>query len=295
MTNFALGATINVRRKLFRKFRSEPGQRPGTAEIFQRELHIWGEVIPKLTINSSKTNHETIPRQTAHPAGAGGLLSTSFAQNTAFTYQGRWQDQAGDTLTNLDTSVTNGMFTVTLDFGAQFPGADRWLAIGVRTNGDTGAFTGLTPRHLVTAAPYAVQALNAITANVAGNASSVATGITNGVLLTSDRNAKEDFAPVSAQTALAKVTAAPITEWNYKTDAAGQKHIGPMAQDFHAAFGLNGIDDKRISNVDEGGMALATIQGLNEKLEQKQAEITELKARLDKLEQLINTKTESVK
>ena len=115
------------------------------------------------------------------------------------------------------------------------------------------------------------------------------------VLLTSDRNAKQNFTMLDAQTVLAKVTAMPITEWNYKSDAAEQKHIGPMAQDFHAAFGLNGTDDKHISVVDEGGVALAAIQGLNQKLAQKQTEITELQARLDKLEQLVQAKTGGVK
>ncbi|HNI61280.1 MAG TPA: hypothetical protein PKW11_15155, partial [Pseudomonadota bacterium] len=37
--------------------------------------------------------------------------------------------------THNNVAVTNGLFTVTLDFGNQFPGADRWLEIGVRTNG----------------------------------------------------------------------------------------------------------------------------------------------------------------
>jgi predicted nuclease with TOPRIM domain len=59
--------------------------------------------------------------------------------------------------------------------------------------------------------------------------------------------------------------------------------------DFQAAFAL-GSDDKHISTVDEGGVALAAIQGLNQKLEerlqQKETEITELKLRLEKLEQL---------
>ena len=66
---------------------------------------------------------------------------------------------------------------------------------------------------------------------------------------------------------LEKVSALPITEWKYKVEADGSKHIGPMAQDFHAAFGLNGAVDKHISTVDEGGVALAAIQGLNEKVE----------------------------
>ena len=62
-----------------------------------------------------------------------------------------------------------------------------------------------------------------------------------------------------------------------------------MAQDFHAAFGV-GLDDKHIATVDADGVALAAIQGLNQKLEQKETEITELKQRLAKLERLMNRK-----
>lgn len=112
----------------------------------------------------------------------------------------------------------------------------------------------------------------------------------NGVLLTSDRNAKENFTPLNPQTVLAKVASMPVTEWNYKTDDAAQKHIGPMAQDFQAAFGLNGGDDKHISVVDESGVALAAIQGLNEKLETENSELkqelAELKALVQQLAQV---------
>ena len=60
----------------------------------------------------------------------------------------------------------------------------------------------------------------------------------NGVALTSDRNAKENFTAVNAREMLAKVASLPVTEWNYKTDSKGVQHIGPMAQDFQAAFEL---------------------------------------------------------
>jgi hypothetical protein len=103
----------------------------------------------------------------------------------------------------------------------------------------------------------------------------------------SDRNIKNDFSEISPLTVLAKVSALPITEWQYKLEAAGTRHIGPMAQDFHAAFGLNGADDKHISTVDEGGVALAAIQGLNQKLTEKDAEIQELKQRLETLEKIV--------
>ncbi len=120
--------------------------------------------------------------------------------------------------------------------------------------------------------------------------------------VTSDRNAKENFAAVNAQSVLAKVSALPITEWNYKTDRQGVQHLGPMAQDFHAAFGLNGDDDKHISVVDEGGVALAAIQGLNQKLEEtqlaakaKDAEIQTLKQQNDTLAERLNELETTVK
>lgn len=89
---------------------------------------------------------------------------------------------------------------------------------------------------------------------------------------TSDRNAKENFVAVNPQQVLEKVAALPVTKWNYIMEQ-NTVHIGPVAQDFQAAFGLNGKDDKHISLVDEGGVALAAIQGLNQKLNEKDVEI----------------------
>ena len=105
------------------------------------------------------------------------------AQGTAFTYQGRlnsdgspangffditfsvWTSaggpaQVGGILTNTAVAVSNGLFTVALDFGATpFTGEDRWLEIGVRTNGG-GAFSTLAPRQKVAATPYAIMSGN---------------------------------------------------------------------------------------------------------------------------------------
>jgi hypothetical protein len=83
----------------------------------------------------------------------------------------------------------------------------------------------------------------------------------------SDRALKADFTAVDAQAVLAKVAQLPIDEWSYKAEA-GQRHLGPVAQDFYAAFGL-GADDKHITTVDEGGVALAAIQGLNAKVDEQ--------------------------
>ena len=99
----------------------------------------------------------------------------------------------------------------------------------------------------------------------------------------SDRSAKDNFAKVQAADVLAKVARLPVTEWNYKNDAA-TRHIGPMAQDFYAAFNV-GTDERHIAPIDEGGVALAAIQGLNQKVE---AENTELKQEVAELKQLVS-------
>ena len=121
------------------------------------------------------------------PCAYNSPLATAQAQGTAFTYQGRlnsggspvsgsydlafglWRaasgpPQIGSTVTNTATAVSNGLFTVTLDFGANFPGADRWLEIGVRAKG--GAFSWISPRQPITATPYAITA-GAVTGPVA--------------------------------------------------------------------------------------------------------------------------------
>ncbi len=101
----------------------------------------------------------------------------------------------------------------------------------------------------------------------------------------SDRNVKENFQTIDAQAVLEKVVALPLSEWNYKADTSS-RHIGPMAQDFHAAFGV-GPDDKHIATVDADGVALAAIQGLNQKVEEKEARIQSLEKELAALKDLV--------
>ena len=95
--------------------------------------------------------------------------------------------------------------------------------------------------------------------------------LTNGGTWTnaSSRAFKEGFAAVDAMDILAKLSAMPITRWTYKQSSEGT-HLGPMAEDFKAAFDLAG-DGKSISTVDADGVALAAIQGLNRKLESENA------------------------
>ena len=103
----------------------------------------------------------------------------------------------------------------------------------------------------------------------------------------SDGNLKENFQPVDVRAILEQVVALPVTRWSYKAEGNSIQHIGPVAQDFQSTFGLS-ADDKHIAPLDANGIALAAIQGLNQKVEQKEKEITELKQRLERLEQLLS-------
>lgn len=106
----------------------------------------------------------------------------------------------------------------------------------------------------------------------------------------SDRNLKENFQAVNAREVLEKVVTLSVVKWNAKGQNVKIKHLGPMAQDFYAAFGL-GDDDKSISTIDLDGVALVSIQALYEmwsaqqsKLDAQQREINSLHQQLDALE-----------
>jgi len=91
----------------------------------------------------------------------------------------------------------------------------------------------------------------------------------------SDRGLKENFSPVDPQSVLESVAALPLATWNYIKESNAVRHLGPVAQDFHAAFGL-GADDRSITTVDADGVALAAIQGLYAIVQEKDCEIGEL-------------------
>ena len=128
--------------------------------------------------------------------------SSALAQTTAYTYQGRFTDSTvmtqptngtydfqftlydetgtainGATIMRDDVVVTNGAFTVQLDFGAgAFPGADRSLLIEVRAGTSNGAYTPLTPRQPITSTPYSIRSLSAATADNATSLGGTAAG-----------------------------------------------------------------------------------------------------------------------
>jgi hypothetical protein len=190
---------------------------------------------------------------------AGFLLiaTTVFAQSTSFTYQGRLTDggnpatntydmqfklydtqdvgtgaQQGDTLTNSNVQVTNGVFTIGLDFGACascFDGTARYLEISIRPAGSAGPYTVLSPRQPVTSAPYAVRSLASITAD------GLSAGCVNCV--TSSQIASVDGTQITGNIPVESV---PVGSGNYIQNAATLSRQGKNGAQPAPRFNIEG-------------------------------------------------------
>lgn len=146
---------------------------------------------------------------------------------------------------------------------------------GAHNNGALEPGTGGTRLMLITTNP--------------APAGAVATGRVRAAVFESisDRAMKTSFADIDPLDVLGRVVAMPIDTWSYR-NFPGERHLGPVAQDFYAAFGL-GSTDTTISNVDAAGVSLAAIQGLNAKLEASNAA---LRAELDALRTMLEAERE---
>ena len=102
----------------------------------------------------------------------------------------------------------------------------------------------------------------------------------------SDVNGKTAFQVLGPQTVLDRVVAMNIAEWEYK-NRPGVRHVGPTAQDFHAAFGL-GYTDAGIATLDTSGVALVSIQALADLVAQQAELIDALEARVTDLEEQLS-------
>jgi len=239
---------------------------------------------------------------TASGDGSTAMGSATTAGSAADTAMGNGTSATGGSSTAMGYhAVASGLFSVAMGSGTT-AGGDNSLAAGnaaqalnpgcfVWADGNAAFFTSTAPNQFLIRASGGV----GIGKNNPATALDVNGTITCVSLTqTSDRNAKEKFAAVSSRAVLDKVAALPISEWNFKNEPA-TRHLGPMAQDFYSAFNV-GTDEKHIAPIDEGGVALAAIQGLNEKLETeakaKDAEIQSLKQSVAELKQLVQSLAE---
>jgi hypothetical protein len=233
-----------------------------------------------------------------HPMVGGGFHNT--ANGTQATVGGGYQNQATNSYATVPGGINNtagGVYSFAAGYNAYATnnGAFVW------SDGSAALTKSFTNNQFMARASGGVIFLS----GTAATPTSYATGTAGVALLpganawstVSDRNAKKNFTRVDGESILEKLAAIPIEQWNYKWEKdSDTPNIGPMAQDFKSAF-YPGRDDKSISTLEFDGVALAAIQGLNQKVEEKEAriqnqaaEIAELKARLDRLEQAISGK-----
>ena len=99
-----------------------------------------------------------------------------------------------------------------------------------------------------------------------------------------DSAAMANVTAISSSNILDKVAALPVAQWNLTSQTTADLHIGPAAQDFHAAFGLAG-DAQHINGSDADGVLFAAIKGLNQRLAAQDATIAALTLRVQALEQ----------
>lgn len=108
----------------------------------------------------------------------------------------------------------------------------------------------------------------------------------------SDRNKKENFAKLNPENILRKYAAFDLTTWNYKSESGKNiRHYGPMAQDFFAAFGHDGIgvigNDTTIRALDIQGVNFTAIQALEKRTRELQEANTLLARDVAELKEML--------
>ncbi len=212
-----------------------------------------------------------------------------------------------------ESTVSGGNANSAVGFGSTVPGGvlnqasgDYGLAAGFFATASTGSFVWSDHSREL---EFASTADNSFRVRSAGGAQFVTATDTNGVATAgvtlatgggswaslSDRNAKTGIEQIDPRSVVERLARVPVQTWSYKTQPPTVRHIGPMAQDFHAAFGV-GDDDRHINDLDASGVALAAVQGLHAMVEEKQvtidaqqAELSAQKKRIDLLQRRLES------
>jgi hypothetical protein len=189
------------------------------------------------------------------------------------------------------TTTASGQGSVAIGYRSTAD-ADYAIALGHRAsaNGHMGSFTwadGSTTDSLESNANNSFQTRAAGGYRLYSNAT-----LTTGVSITaggsswnviSDRNRKEQFRDVEGEEILSRIRRVPVTTWRYRDEAdRAVRHIGPMAQDWHAAFGFN-ADDRTINMSDLDGVNLAAVKALDARTTELREENAALREEVDAL------------
>jgi trimeric autotransporter adhesin len=190
-----------------------------------------------------------------------------------------------------NTATASGESSVALGDNVTANAANA-IALGQRASAGANAGT-FTWADASTTTVFANNAANSFQIRAAGgvriltnSAASVGVSLNAGGSswnVISDRNRKRDFQAVDGEDVLAKIRNLPVTTWAYVDEAGSVRHIGPMAQDWHAAFAFN-PDETTINMSDLDGVNLAAVQALERRTASLRTQIAERDARIQALE-----------
>ena len=215
---------------------------------------------------------------------ASGDTSTAMGIDTASS--GLASTTLGDTTTAsgrgaLAGGVRSGAAGIAaLAFGSEIQaGGTASVALGTRASADRGAFVfadNTTGMSIFSAGvnQFRVRASGGVEFNTNPQGNIGVRLVAGGVQWTSvsDVNAKRLFRDLDGEDVLTRFAAMPVTEWSYKAQDAAIRHMGPTAQDFHAAFGL-GEDPLRIGTLDADGVALAGVKAVEARTRHLRADL----------------------
>jgi hypothetical protein len=187
----------------------------------------------------------------------GGLYNSATGFNSLAAGTGAWADQDG-CFVWADSNASLSQQTCVVN------GHSATNAFAVRSTGGVNFVTGLDAFGNPNAGVY-----------LGAGASSWSS--------LSDQNAKYDVQEVDATDVLTRLISIPVATWRYRGEASAVLHMGPMAQDFYAAYRL-GDDDRHIATIDADGVALAAIKALHQESTRKDGVIHALSTRVAALE-----------
>ena len=194
-----------------------------------------------------------------------GLSQIAAAQSTEFTYQGRLLfadvpangnydfefalfdadsggNQLGATFPLSEVNVNNGVFSVRIDFGDQFPGSSRFLEIRVKQS-SSATYATLSPRQAISSAPYSIKSLNAANSQTAINALSLGGTRASQFVVTGDARLSDarDPRPGSASYIQNTTLEQPIANFNISGDGAAGGTLTGNSVNSLTRFTIGGV------------------------------------------------------
>ena len=230
------------------------------------------------------------PRATPTPPAEHALLATPRASNTASGVEALFHNTtgSGNTASGVGAlrSNTTGDTNTAIGYSALFSNTTGSpnTAIGACANVSVGNLTNATAIGFgaIVNASNKIRLGNSDVTVIEGQVAFTAS---------SDKTQKENFQPVDGEEVLGKIRGFELSSWNFiGHDPKKFRHYGPMAQDFFAAFGHDGVgqigSETTINSGDLAGILMIAVQALEKRtaeLKQKEAQMAVLESKVEEL------------